>query len=174
DSAESLASMLPLDPVETQAKVVAALDQFERDVFRPHEDRLRLQLAADADAKRTLLRTTDHSVLIESAAGGYRYEHDATFERVVLIPHFAGAPAILLCEHRTTYIICYPALPEPDVERSLLAIGRALGDGSRVAILARLRDGDANLGELADAVGLAKSTIHHHLVRLRAARLITV
>src|SRR5207249_8494771 len=105
DSAESLAAILPLDPVETQAKVVAALDQFERDVFRPHEDRLRLQLAADADAKRTLLRTTDHSVLIESAAGGYRYEHDATFERVVLIPHFAGAPAILLCEHRTTYII---------------------------------------------------------------------
>ena len=133
-----------------------------------------MELAADADRKRKLLATNDPSDLIEKAAGGYRYEHEAAFERVALVPHFAGAPAILLCEHRATFIICYPAQSEPDAERSLLALGRAVGDASRVAILGILRAGDANLGELTDAMGLAKSTVHHHLVQLRAARLITV
>ena len=175
ETGESLAAVLPLDPAETKARIVTVLDRFEREVFGPREHSLRLQLDADAEARRALIGTTDPYDLIESASGGYRYQHEPTFDRVLLVPHLADAPAILLCEHRTSYMIAYPAASaELDLERSLLAIGRALGDASRVAILARLRRGEANLAELADAAALAKSTTHHHLVQLRAAGLITV
>jgi DNA-binding IclR family transcriptional regulator len=34
--------------------------------------------------------------------------------------------------------------------------------------------GEASLGELAEAAGLAKSTAHHHLAHLRAAGLVTL
>ena len=55
-----------------------------------------------------------------------------------------------------------------------MLLGRALGDGRRVAILRRLASGDATLDELAGAAGLAKSTAHHHLAQLRAAGLVTL
>ena len=54
------------------------------------------------------------------------------------------------------------------------AVGRALGDGRRVRILRRLVEGNSTLDELAEAVGLARSTTHHHLTQLRAAGLVTL
>ena len=50
----------------------------------------------------------------------------------------------------------------------------SLGDGRRVRILRRLVEGNSTLDELAEAVGLARSTTHHHLTQLRAAGLVTL
>ena len=41
-------------------------------------------------------------------------------------------------------------------------------------IIRRLSDGPASLQQIADHLGLAKSTAHHHLVALRAAGLTRV
>jgi DNA-binding IclR family transcriptional regulator len=43
-----------------------------------------------------------------------------------------------------------------------------------VAILLRLRQSQATFAELAEEVGLARSTTHHHLAQLRAAGLIAM
>jgi len=119
-----------------------------------------------------------HAV-IARVTRGYLYEPEPEFDRVVLVPHVAARPLLLLCQHRDARVICFPVSPEQlDPEASLaqdtLLLGRALGDGRRVAILRRLASGDATLDELADATGLAKSTAHHHLAQLRAAGLVTL
>jgi DNA-binding transcriptional ArsR family regulator len=174
ETGASFAAVLPLDAAATKTRIVRALATFEEEVLRPQARALEEQLASDAETKRRLARDADPYELIESASGGFRYEHEATFSRVVLVPHLAGAPAILLAEHRDTYLIAYPAPSTPGIEAGLRTIGHALNDASRVAILAHLRHGEATLTKLSDAVGIAKSTAHHHLVQLRAAGLITI
>jgi DNA-binding transcriptional ArsR family regulator len=171
---QALATLLTLSPRETKARVLAVLRE-QLDRFAPTEDVVRGRLAADAERKRRLLRTTDPYDLIDLAAGGYRYEAEPAFPRVLLIPHLEAEPSILLCQHRDARLICYPAAVDETSDRDrVLALGRALGDDKRLAILERLRAGEATLAELAEAVGLAKSTTHHHLGRLRAARLVTL
>jgi DNA-binding transcriptional ArsR family regulator len=88
------------------------------------------------------------------------------------VPHEAGRPWLLLCQHERTRIICYP-LPEPRAtEDRIVALGRALGDEKRVRMLTRLAAGDASLAELAETAEIAKSTAHHHLAQLRNAGLV--
>jgi DNA-binding transcriptional ArsR family regulator len=171
----ALPAILNLSPARTKRLIVAALERFATEVLAPREERLGRMLSADADARRRDLTTADPRHVIEQATGGYRHEHEDSFNRVVLFPHLAHAPAVLLCEHRDARLIGYAAA-DPDAAGTevLLGLGRAIGDPSRVAILARLREGEASLGDLARSLGLAKSTIHHHVFQLRAARLITV
>jgi DNA-binding transcriptional ArsR family regulator len=170
-AAESLSMLLPLTPNETKKRVLGALRAYAADAFAPHEAEVSVQLAADVEGKRAY-RGYD---LIDRAAGGYRYETEPGFERVVLVPHLAARPWLLLCQHETTRIICYPARThERSVDERLVVLGRALGDAKRLALLTRLRRGDASLAELADELGLAKSTTHHHLGQLRAAGLVAL
>lgn len=162
----SLRDLLPLSARDTKARILAELRS------APTPDTAALD--ADAAAKRALAETADPVDVIDAACGGYRYEPEPDLDRVVLVPHRSAGRAVLLCQHRRARIICYPAaFDEPAERERLLLVGRALGDPRRVAILERLRAGEASLDELAAEVGLARSTTHHHLARLRAARLIT-
>ena len=177
---ESLGLLLPLTPAETKRRLVAALRAFAEEVFSPHEGGLRAELAADVAAKRLLAERMPTQELVTAAARGYVYEPEPEFTRVALVPHVAARPWILLCQHRDTRIVCYavPEPPELDPERAtadrLARLGRALGDAKRVAILLRLRNSEATFAELAEEVGLARSTTHHHLAQLRAAGLIAL
>ena len=161
----ALREILPLSARETKARILAELRS------APAPDTAALD--ADAAAKRALAEEADPLDVIDAACGGYRYEPEPDMDRVVLVPHRSAGRAVLLCQHRRTRIICYPAAVDEPAERErLLLVGRAIGDSKRVAILERLRTGEASLDELAAEIGLARSTTHHHLAQLRAARLI--
>jgi DNA-binding transcriptional ArsR family regulator len=165
----SLELLLPLSPAQTKRRVLDVLTRYEADLFDPAAV---LQLERDAEAKRQL--AVPPVELIEIATGGYRYEPEPELGRVALVPHLAARPWLLLCQHERTRIICYPVPEEAGLEQRALLLGRALSDEGRIAMLRRLAAGNATLAELADAVGLAKSTAHHHLAHLRAAGLVTM
>jgi DNA-binding transcriptional ArsR family regulator len=176
---ESLNVLLPLTPAETKQRVLAALRAYADEVFRPEEDRLRLELQEDEAAKRLLAASLSGRELITASARGYMYEPEPEFSRVVLVPHVAARPWTLLCQHRDTRIICYGITgseldPEQARADQLERLGRALGDSKRVAILLRLSQSPATFAELAEEAGLARSTTHHHLAQLRAAGLIVL
>ena len=172
---ESLETILRLSAPETKRRVLEALRAFAQDVFEAHEVEVVEQLEADAREKQRLQASVGPLELIDKASGGYLYEVEPEFARVLLVPHLAARPWLLLCQHRRLRIICYPARTvERHLGEQLLAVGRALDDPRRLALLERLRKGEASLQELADEVGLAKSTTHHHLHRLRAASLVTL
>jgi DNA-binding transcriptional ArsR family regulator len=48
----------------------------------------------------------------------------------------------------------------------------ALGDTSRIRIIALLSEEEMNVGDLADHVGLSQSAVSHHLRHLRQMRLV--
>jgi DNA-binding transcriptional ArsR family regulator len=134
----SLATLLPLDPDETQARLVHAVE-----------------------AAREL-------------ACGYRYVPEVEADRVVLVPHLESGLPLVLAQHRSARLIAYFAdLEQGDTER-LTALGKALSDPKRVEILALVGRGLERAGELVEASGLTRSTVHHHLAQLRAAGLVAL
>jgi DNA-binding transcriptional ArsR family regulator len=175
---EALGEILPLSAAQTKQRVVADLRRFVDDVFAKQEAEAVALLEENARAQRRLAASLVPEAVIAAATGGYVYEPEPEFARVVLIPHLAAAPWLLLCQHGDARIICYAverlaASVEEALGERALRLGRALSDERRIRILRRLAGGEATLAELAEASGLAKSTAHHHLAHLRAAGLVT-
>lgn len=118
--------------------------------------------------------------LIEHATNGVTYTIQPGITRVELAPSVLIRPWSLLTEHGDTLHITYPVGDEYlDADPTappgwLVATYKALGDERRLRILKILADGTATLGELSDQLGLAKSTLHHHIGLLRSAGLISV
>lgn len=63
-------------------------------------------------------------------------------------------------------------LPEPLIELVAQRF-RVLGEPMRIKLLDRLRDGDANVGELQEALGASQQNISKHLGILHAAGMVT-
>jgi DNA-binding transcriptional ArsR family regulator len=176
---QALAVLLPLGPDETRGRLLAALRRWHEESFAAREAGLVEVLAAEERATRALAATMAPARLIELVCGGFAYEPEPECPRVLLVPHLAARPWLLLCQHRDTRIICHPARHQDGDERAataegLLRLGRALGDEQRQRILAALAGGPRDLDELAGAVGLSRSTVHHHLALLRAAGLVAL
>ena len=174
---DSLSVVLPLTPKQTKRRFVDVLRRFEP-LFDERAAELVPALEEDARRRREAATGTTPESLIAGATGGYIYEPEPEFRRVILIPHAAAAPSLLLCQHRDARVICYPppddAAAGADLDQRVVRLGKALGDPARVRIVRRLVRGEASLGELAEEAGLAKSTAHHHLAALRAAGLVVL
>jgi DNA-binding transcriptional ArsR family regulator len=113
---------------------------------------------------------------VDTATRGVRYAPEPGIERILLVPHVVSRPWSIFTESVTTKIVCYGvdesqvtggAPPDP-----LVAAYKALGDETRLRILRRLAEGPATLAELTELTGLAKSTVHGHLLVLRTGGLV--
>jgi DNA-binding transcriptional ArsR family regulator len=177
---EALERVLPMTPTQTKRVLLAVLRRFLDEVFSIHEHEVVALLEDDAERKLALRTSLSREALIAAATNGYVYEPEPELDRVVLAPHLSARPWMLLCQHRDARVICYPAGANgeekagEDVAGRALRLGAALADERRVQIVRRLAAGEANLSQLAETTGLAKSTVHHHLAYLRAAGLITL
>jgi DNA-binding transcriptional ArsR family regulator len=174
---QALEVLLPLDPPETRRRLLEVAARWHQESFAAREPGLVETLAADARATTELAATVPPARLIELVCGGFAYEPEPECPRVLLVPQLAARPWLLLCQHRDIRVVCHPARERDGDGRAatagkLLALGRALGDEQRQRLLAALGGGPRDLDELAAAVGLSRSTVHHHLGLLRAAGLV--
>ncbi len=135
-------------------------------------------LAADAVAKRALLTVVAPDALAEAATGGVYLAPIADVDVVVLVPQYHYRPWNLYGLHGRVRLNLYPAdalPPAPGAPPpSLLRLTRALADESRLRILRFLATTPRGFTDVVRDSGLAKSTVHHHLVALRAAGLVRV
>jgi DNA-binding transcriptional ArsR family regulator len=172
-AAAALSVLLPLDARRTKDRLLAVLRGWHEASFAGRERAAGEALQRDAAAKRALAPLVTPEQLIDLAAGGYAYQREPECPRVLLVPHLAARPWLLLCQHRDTRVICYAAgRGGADAGERLVALGRALGDAQRVRILDALRGGDRDLDELTAELELSRSTVHHHLALLRAGGLV--
>jgi DNA-binding transcriptional ArsR family regulator len=177
---EWLGGMLGRRPDEAKRDVVEALRLWRRDVYAEVEDEMALVLRRDAESKRAMARSMTPERLIETACDGLEYTPQPWMKAVTLVPHIAMRPWNVMCGHDERMILIYPAAEESldhDVTappETLLRLHKALGDEKRLRMLKMLARSSRTLQELADGVGLAKSSAHHHTVILRAAGLVRV
>ena len=168
---ESLTTLLALDPEETRIRLARAVETGRSLVSLHAADELH---AAERAAAVALAEPADPLAAIERLTTGYRYAPEVEADRVVLVPHLEPALQLVLAQHRSARVIAYAAAPDRGAEERLVAVGRALSDPKRVEILALVGRGVGRSGDLVDATGLTRSTVHHHLAQLRAAGLVAL
>ena len=166
---ESLSVLLPLDPVETRRRLARAIEAGLDHLLPPAGEAALAAAAAFASAAVGDLPLVE---AIERVTGGYRYVPEPEAEQVVLVPHLEPSPWLVLAQHRAARLIVYAAPRTTSSEERLAAVGQALADPKRVEILALLGRGARPVAQLVRETGLTRSTVHHHLAKLRDARLV--
>jgi DNA-binding transcriptional ArsR family regulator len=178
DGVEGFPQLLRRSAGDVQAWTVDALSRWHREVFAADEADTAAILQRDAATKRAIQRGLTDDAFIERATNGLEFRRDPWTRRVILTPHLSMRPWNVMAAHDEVAIICYPVADEslsvdPDAPAaSLVRLHKALGDERRLRILKILARGPATLQELSGALGLAKSTTHHHMVILRSAGLV--
>ncbi|MFV1999645.1 MAG: ArsR/SmtB family transcription factor, partial [Acidimicrobiia bacterium] len=177
---ETLRFILEMSPEGTKELLVRTIAAVQSEAFVPHEAEFRKYLETDFRSKRAMARRISPDRLIEIATGGVSYSEYRSTRPIVLMPTMIAKPWVVVCEGSEFLVLGYPVADEsldldPDAPPPWLAkVHKALGDERRLRILRMLADTDASLAELADDVDIAKSTLHHHLMLLRAAGLVTI
>jgi DNA-binding transcriptional ArsR family regulator len=135
-------------------------------------------LSEDAAAKAAMVDRMPPEELVEKASCGVVVEATPGINSVVLIPQYHSRPWNLLSDLGDHLFLNYPAEAWParpdEPSTRLTRLTRALGDENRLRLLAFLAGDTRTFGAIAGHLGLAKSTIHHHMVVLRAAGLVRV
>jgi DNA-binding transcriptional ArsR family regulator len=170
-------SLLEMEGPEVKERLLDALPRWHDHVFLPHADEWRQAAERDAEAKRTLAARHSPEQLVELATRGYQYTPPPAIRTLAFFPSWFMRPWVILWEHKSTKIFCYPIAPPAEEGTSPAEVARvykALGDAGRLKLLRRLSDGPLKLSEAAAELGVAKSTAHHHLAILRQAGFVTI
>jgi DNA-binding transcriptional ArsR family regulator len=175
--ADRLSSLLALDPRTTKALAMRVMNTWLGTFFKEHERTVLPALQRDGAAKERLLETTSPERAIELATGIVSSPMPG-IHHITLAPQFAYRPWNLFVQRGDHAIWCYP-LSDESLEqegdappRQLVRLVKALADEKRLRILRELSSKDATLQDLTEALGMPKSTVHHHLLALRAAGLV--
>jgi DNA-binding transcriptional ArsR family regulator len=162
---------------EVKERLLDFLPRWRELVFLPYEAEWRQAAERDAEAKRALASRRSAEAMVELATSGYQYTPPAGIRTLAFFPSWWMRPWVILWEHKSTKIFCYPIAAAPEEGASPAEVARvykALGDEGRLRVLRRLADGPLTLTEAAAELGVAKSTAHHHLAILRQAGFVTI
>lgn len=168
------------DVAELKSRILSLFTHWYTEVFRSVEDQVVPLLVHDAQMKRELALTLSSERLIERATNGLEFIAEPGYRKALLIPSFALRPWIITTEYVDMKIFYYPIADEivqsGDLPpANLVRMYRVLGDERRLRILKLLvQRNHVSLQEVAEAVGVTKSTAYHHLASLRAAGLVRV
>jgi DNA-binding transcriptional ArsR family regulator len=163
--------------IETDAHQIAAdvaylLERWDREIFSQLAPPLEAELKASAQSVSRLARQLPWDRLIIKATRGVEYRREPWIDSVVLVPSVLNRPWVDIADHGTTKFFFYPASAESTVpDLQLVELYKALGDETRLRILRLLSNGESSLTEIAEKLGLAKSTVHGHMRILRIAGL---
>ena len=176
---DGLKKITAMAPAKSLEKVIGVLRRFDAEVFHGGEDTA-AALARDAGEKRALAATLPPERLVETATNGVTFKLQPEVSGVVLIPSAVVRPWVAITELGSLRIFVYPVSAEtlsadPDAPSPwMVSFYKALADERLLRILNMLASGPASLTEVAERMGLAKSTVIHHIRALRTAGLVLI
>lgn len=150
--------------------------------FSNVEREIAAQLKQNVLEKKELLDQLAPMELFEQATNGMYLENTDHDPFIVLIPQYHSSPFNihlgLSLRGQTTYFYFYPIdLVSADANEpspKLLRMVRCISDLNRLKILRFVYQKQKSFMDIVHELGLAKSTVHHHMVVLRAAGLVRV
>jgi DNA-binding transcriptional ArsR family regulator len=175
-----LVSVLDADGADLKRALIEALEAWHERVWKAEAVTITPILERDAEAKRMALTEQTIDDFVRNATNGVEFVARPGIERLVMIPSFVRRPLVAYVEYAETQLIVFPVADESvtaetdEPPRRLVRLSKALGDEKRLRVLRALADGDRTLMELADMFGVAKTTMHHHMIVLRSAGLVSV
>jgi DNA-binding transcriptional ArsR family regulator len=171
----TLRHLLSAPAAEIAGEFRALLRRWHDDVFAGEAAALADAATADARALGAWSEGRPPEAIVERACPGITYVPEAGQTDVVLAPSVLIRPSYAILDHRSANLFAYPttvgtrsaAPPE-----RLVTMARAVGDTTRLRILRLLADEPLGPGELAERLGMPRTTLLHHLSQLRDANLI--
>jgi DNA-binding transcriptional ArsR family regulator len=118
--------------------------------------------------------------LVTAVTRGVTYEPPAWIRQVVLIPVVATRPFVIPLELRETAVFLVPVSDEAfetdpaAPPHQLVKLAAAMGDELRLRALRLLRDDALTASEIAERLGVDRTSMHHHLGILRSAGLLAI
>lgn len=156
------------------------LGEIRDNAFRHVEEAWSAGMRRSGAAVEMMVPGSEAQDLIERVTQGIDYQIPLGTTRLVLVPSVIIRPWSMVQEIGSSVVIAYPVDEEhltadPDAAPGwLVSFYKALGDGKRLKILRRLATGPADLTELTELLGMAKSSTFHHIGVLRSAGLVKV
>lgn len=172
--------VLDVDRDTFKADLIEVLEEWSARVWAQESVTIMPILERDAEAKRELQRELPIEQFVTVATNGVEFGPRPGIDRVAMIPSFVNRPMVTYYEFGEVMLILYPVADESVTAEGdapplrLVRLSKALGDEKRLRILRALADGEKTLMELAETFGVAKTTMHHHMIVLRSAGLISV
>lgn len=160
--------------------IASVLREVRSTAFAEYEDAWSGPIERSAADTRLLATTMDVQPLIERVTNGIAYDIPFGITRLVLVPSVTIRPWTLVTEFGDALVLFHPVADEQleaDADAPpawLVSVHKALGDDRRLRMLRRIAEGEVGLAELTELLGLAKSTVFHHLGVLRSAGLVRV
>jgi ArsR family transcriptional regulator, virulence genes transcriptional regulator len=173
------------DPEGARDELVAALRVWYEAVFAGEVSRVLPMLRREAAALEQRRADLPVELFVEEAMRGVEWQRPAGLRRIVFAPSYFARPAVFYHFWRGTLTFCAP-VDDSRLEPAAVSIDprapggdvlrffEALGDPTRLRILRLLAEREMYLTELAERLKLTKATTKHHMVRLRAAGLVTL
>lgn len=161
-------------------RLAELLGEIRDNAFGHVEEAWSAGMRRSAGAVEMMVPGSEAQDLIERVTQGIDYQIPLGTTRLVLVPSVVIRPWSMVQEIGSSVVIAYPVDEEhlsadPDAAPGwLVSFYKALGDGKRLKILRRLATGPADLTELTELLGMAKSSTFHHIGVLRSAGLVKV
>ena len=166
-------------PEAEWARLIDAIRSWHTLVFATQETHISPAVTREATRLERKRAETAVEELFSSVIRGIAYDIPAAIERLVLVPSLVIMPTIFHFTVDDTITYCYPIkdterTAEDEQQLEMMRLFDALADKTRLKILRLLTQRQMYLTELAEHLDLTKATTRHHMIRLRAAKLVTV
>ena len=176
---DCLRHLLSVEPAAIQAELAGLLRRWHGEVYAATEADVDVALRASLQLFRSAAEGLSLERTVELAAPGLTFIAEAGQTSVVLVPSIALRPLWAVTDHRAANVFAFPAPRREDEAATpppsrLVALGKAIGDETRLRILRELATEPATPPDLADRMGIPRTTLLHHLRSLREAQLIAV
>jgi DNA-binding transcriptional ArsR family regulator len=159
---------------------LAALSRSIRSMYGERGDNWATAIERSAISTSQLAEVMAPRDLVEYITSGLDFEIPLGMTRLIAVPSVTLRPWTLVTEFGDALIVSYSVDDDhmnADPESApgwLVRYHKALGDGRRLRILRHLAQQPATLAQLTEMLGLAKSTVFHHIGVLRSAGLVRV
>lgn len=178
---ENVARLLS-EPEFERMRLIGALRDWHRIVFASEVPRISSALTREVERQVQRFADAPPAEIFTHIIRGIEYDPPAAIERIVLAPSLMIMPLIISCAVGDTLTYCYPITEAAHSaaelaimqRRELVRLFEALADDTRLRILQLLAGRQFYLTELSEQLGLTKATTRHHMIRLRAAGLVTL
>ncbi len=170
------------DPEGERLIFVGMLRQWYEGFFAAEAERIMPSLRREVEFQKKRQMLLPPAQIFTEVIHGIAFEMPAHVTRIILAPSVMIMPIVFSFTVDDTLTYCYPILEsaktaaeqEANSRREMVRLFEALADDTRLRILRHLADRQMYLTELSEHLKLTKATTRHHMIRLRAAGLVTV
>lgn len=164
---------------ELTLHLIEVMTEWYESVIAPHLEETQEILQTDFQSKKQMKEKVTSEELVQWATEGINYLPEPGVYRVLLIPQYVYRPWNIEADLEGIKVFYYPVANEslsPNDKympsSSLVQKYKALGEKIRLRIVKLLSEEDRSLQNLTEHLDVGKTTIHHHLKILRAAKIV--